>query len=50
MFDKLEALEERFNGLAEKIRDPEVIADQETWRKLCKDHSDISPIIDKYKE
>ncbi len=50
MFDKLEALEERFNGLAEKISDPEVIADQETWRKLCKDHSDISPIIDKYKE
>lgn len=50
MFDKLEALEERFNSLAEKISDPEVIADQETWRKLCKDHSDISPIIDKYKE
>lgn len=50
MFDRLEALEERFNALAEKISDPEVIADQETWRKLCKDHSDIAPIIDKYKE
>ncbi len=50
MFDKLEALEERFGILAEKISDPEVIADQGTWRKLCKDHSDISPIIDKYKE
>ena len=50
MFDKLEALEERFNTLAEKISDPEMIADQDTWRKMCKDHSDLSPIIDKYKE
>lgn len=50
MFDKLEALEEKFGTLAEKISDPEIIADQETWRKLCKEHSDLSPIIDKYKE
>ena len=50
MFDKLEALEEKFSTLAEKISDPEIIADQETWRKLCKEHSDLSPIIDKYKE
>ena len=50
MFDKLEALEERFDTLARKISDPEVIKDQDTWRKMCKDHSDLSPIIDKYKE
>ena len=50
MFDKLESLLERFNVLAEQISDPEIIADQGTWRKLCKDHSDLSPIIDKYKE
>lgn len=50
MFDKLETLEERFEVLSVKISDPEVIADQDTWRKLCKDHSDLSPIIDKYRE
>ncbi len=50
MFDKLEALEERFNTLAEQISDPEVIADIERWKKLCKDHADLSPIIEKYKE
>ena len=48
MFDKLEALKEKFDTLAQKISDPEVIADQDTWRKLCKEHSDLSPIIDKY--
>ncbi|MDO5586451.1 MAG: peptide chain release factor 1, partial [Clostridia bacterium] len=30
--------------------DPEVIADQETWRKLCKEHSDMAPIVEKYRE
>ena len=50
MFDKLEALEERFALVSEKISDPEVIADQESWRKFCKEHSDLTPIIDKYRE
>lgn len=35
MFEKLSFLEEQFEELAKKISDPEVIADQETWRKLC---------------
>ncbi len=50
MFDKLEALEERFAFVSEKISDPEVIADQESWRKFCKEHSDLTPIVNKYKE
>ena len=50
MLDKLEALEDRFRFLDEKISDPEVISDQETWRKYCKEHSDLSPIIEKYHE
>ncbi|MBE7010846.1 MAG: peptide chain release factor 1 [Ruminococcaceae bacterium] len=49
MFEKLSFIEERFTQLAEKISDPEVIADQETWRKLCKEHSDITPIVEKYR-
>ena len=40
MFDKLEALEERFQLVSEKISDPDIIADQESWRKYCKEHSD----------
>lgn len=50
MFDKLEALEERFAYLSEKISDPEIIAEQEAWRKMCKEHSDLTPIINKYRE
>ncbi len=50
MFDRLEGLEERAKVLEEKISDPEVIADQETWRKLCKENADLTPIVEKYRE
>lgn len=50
MFEKLSFIEGRFEELEKKIADPEVIADQELWRKLCKEHSDIAPIVEKYKE
>ena len=50
MFDKLENVEKRFEELNEKIADPEVIADQNEWKKLMKEHSDITPIVEKYRE
>ncbi len=50
MFEKLSFIEGRFEELEKKISDPEVIADQALWRKLCKEHSDIAPIVEKYRE
>ncbi len=50
MFDKLENVEKRYEELNEKISDPEVIADQNEWKKLMKEHSDITPIVEKYRE
>ena len=50
MFEKLSFIEARHEELSAKISDPAVIADQDTWRKLCKEHSDMTPIVDKYRE
>lgn len=50
MFEKLAFIEERYEELSQKISDPEVIADQNKWRKLCKESSDITPIVEKYRE
>ena len=50
MFDKLADIERRYIELSDKINDPEVINNNEEWRKLMKEHSDITPIIEKYKE
>ncbi len=50
MFDKLDFIEGHFNDLNTKVSDPEVIADTALWSKLCKELSDITPIVEKYKE
>lgn len=50
MFDKLEALEERFEFVTQKLSDPDIITNQDEFRKYCKENSDLTPIIEKYRE
>ncbi len=50
MFDKLEALEERFAIVNEKLSDPQIISDQKLFRDYCKENSELTPIIEKYRE
>ena len=50
MFQKLDAVEKRYEELTKMISDPEVIANQSEWQKLMKEHSSISEIVEKYKE
>ncbi len=50
MFRKLAFIEEKYEELSLKISDPEVIADMDLWRKLMKEHSDMTPIVEKYRE
>ena len=50
MFQKLDDVEKRYEELTIKISDPEVIAKTNEWQKLMKEHSDMTPIVEKYKE
>ena len=50
MFGKLEFVEQRYEEINQKLSDPEVISNQEEWRKLMKEHSDMLDIVDKYRE
>jgi len=50
MFDKLDFIEEKYENLSKSISDPEIIANQELWRKYCKEHADLTPIVNKYRE
>ena len=50
MFQKLEAVEKRFEELTNKISDPEVIANQNEWRVFMKEHAELEPIVEKYRE
>lgn len=50
MFDKLDDLVEKLNEILKELSDPSVVNDQERYRKLMKDQSDIAPIVEKYNE
>lgn len=50
MYDKLKFIEDKYDELSNTISDPEVIADQNRWRELMKEHSNLEPIVFKFKE
>lgn len=50
MFEKLEAVEKRYDELTKMISDPEVIANQSEWQKLMKEHASIEDIVIKFRE
>lgn len=50
MFDKLEDIVIRFEEILEQLNDPTVINDQNKFRKLMKEQSDLAPIVEAYKE
>lgn len=50
MKEKLGKIEERYNSLTEEISKPEIIADNNTWKKLVKEHSGLRPIVECYDE
>lgn len=49
LIDKLDKITERYNEIINELfTKPEVIADQETFRALSREHSDLAPIVEKY--
>src|SRR5213076_3085576 len=47
---KLEQIEVRFEEISRQMADPEIISDGERYRKIAKNHSDLSEIVAKYRE
>ena len=50
MFDKLESLVERLDTVLQQLNDQDVAGDQNRFRDLMKEQSDLAPIVEKYKE
>ncbi len=50
MFDKLDVTENRYEEINLKLSDPAVIADQDQYRRLMKEFSELGEIVDKYRE
>ncbi len=50
MFEKLSAVENRYEQIGVELTRPEVAADNATFTKLMKEHSELTPIVEKYRE
>ena len=49
MFENLQTVEARFEEMNILLSQPEVIQDQEKWRKLMREHSEIQPVVEAYR-
>ena len=50
MFEKLEAIEKRYEELTREISNPELISNQAEWRKAMKEHADLEELVQKFRE
>ena len=50
MFQKLDAVEQRYEELTKKILDPDIIAKTSEWTQYMKEHAEIEEVVLKYKE
>ena len=50
MIDKLNALEQKFEELNRQLADPGVFANQPAYHKLAKTHSELGPVVQKFRE
>lgn len=50
MFDKLETVVNRYEQIAVELSRPETAADNAVFTKLMKEHAELTPIVEKYRE
>ncbi|MGH9510197.1 MAG: peptide chain release factor 1 [Terriglobales bacterium] len=50
MFERLDQLEARYEELTAQLASPEVMSDSARYQKTARAHSEIAPIVEKYRE
>ena len=50
MFDKLESIDQRYEEVLEELGRPETANDQNRFKKLMKEQSDLSPIVEAFRK
>src|ERR1043166_5672383 len=50
MFERLAQIESRYEELTSALASPEVIGDSSKYQKTAKAHSEIAPMVEKYRE
>ena len=50
MFERLDQIESKYKELNDQLSSPEIISDQSKYQKAAKAHSDLAPMVEKYRE
>jgi peptide chain release factor 1 len=50
MFERLDQIEARYEELTQALASPEIIGDSSKYQKTAKAHSEIAPLVEKYRE
>jgi peptide chain release factor 1 len=50
MFERLDQIEARYEELTQALASPEIIGDSSKYQKTAKAHSEITPVVEKYRE
>jgi peptide chain release factor 1 len=50
MFERLDQIEARYEELTNALASPDIVNDSAKYQKTAKAHSDIAPIVEKYRE
>ncbi len=50
MFERLEQLEARYEEMSRQLADPEVLGDHEKYQKIAKQHRELEPVVEKFRE
>ncbi len=50
MLEKLRALEANYEEVSRQLGDPRIVASRDRYREAAKSHSDLRPLVEKYRE
>jgi peptide chain release factor 1 len=50
MFNRLKSVEERYLQLEEELSNAEILANQKEYQKITREHSEISPVVEAYRQ
>jgi peptide chain release factor 1 len=50
MFERLEQIETKYEELNKQLASPEIVSDSQRYQKTAKAHSEIAPLVEKYRE
>ena len=50
MFDRLDQIEAKYEELTQALASPEVMSDSSKYQKTAKAHSEVAPVVERYRE